>query len=443
MEHDVFKEPNIGKAYLQLSLPLALSMTVTLIYNLADTYFVAQTGDTNLVAGVSLGAPVFTLLMAFGNIFGQGGASLISRLMGQEKLKDVRHVSSFCFYATIIVGVVSAVIMLALRSPILVLIGATEETISHASSYYTCLAIGAPAVMVSFIHSNLLRSEGMSKESMTGTIGGALINIVLDPILISVMGMGAMGAALASVLGYLCSDIFFVIIVHTRSKLFSLNPVEMGISGAFCQQIFGIGIPAAISNIMSSVCLVLLNQFLQPYGTDQIAAMGIVQKVNMIALLLLTGFAFGGQPLFGYYYGANDHKRFRELVGFCLKFIGTMAIALTAIVFFAAGPLLRFFMDNDQIVSDGTLMLRWQVITMLFVGLILLVTIMFQSTGKVVGSFILSVSRQGVVFCIVLMIATQVAGYTGILVSQAISDVITGIIALLLFFTQLYPEIRD
>lgn len=440
MENEIFNDSRVSRAYLRLSVPLVFSMVVTLIYNLADTFFVAQTNDTNIVAGVSLGAPLFTLLMAVGNIFGQGGSSLISRLLGQKDKTGARHVSSFCFYVTIFAGTIIGILMLIFRVPLLYIIGADEETFVHASSYYMYLAIGAPAIMLSFIHSNLLRSEGMSKESMAGTIMGAVVNIILDPIFISALGWGAGGAAIATVIGYLFSDIFFAVIVLKRSKMLSIAPKEIKVPAKDIGQILGIGIPAAIVNLMQSVSIVLVNQFLLPFGNDKIAAMGIVLKVSMIALLLLTGFAFGGQPLFGYYYGAKDKKRLLELFRFCMRFISIIAVSLTVILVVFAPFLMRCFMKNESIVAEGTLMLRWQVITMLFVGVILLMTIVFQSMGKVVGSFILSISRQGIIFLIVLAVAYYTAGYMGIVVSQAIADTITAIIAVILFRKQLYKE---
>lgn len=440
MENEIFKNEKVSKAYIRLSLPLVFSMVVTLIYNLADTFFVAQTNDTDIVAGVSLGMPVLTLLMALGNIFAQGGASLVSRLLGQNDRQAIRRASSFCFYITILIGIVIAVIMLVFRAPVLYVIGASEETFSHASDYYTYLAIGAPVTMLSFIHSNLLRSEGMSKESMIGTVLGALVNIVLDPIFISAIGWGAAGAAIATVIGYLCTDIYFVIIVVRKSSILSINPKEIGIPAKHVRQILIVGIPAAITNLMQSAGVVMMNQFLLPFGNDKIAAMGIVLKVSMIVLLLLTGFSFGGQPLFGYYYGSGDKKRLSELFSFCIRFISVIAVILTAPVCLAAPVLMRCFMSDPGIVSEGTLMLRWQVITMVFVGIVLLMTIIFQSMGKAVGSFILSISRQGVVFLIVLLIAYNTVGYMGIIISQAIADFFTVIIAAILFRTQLYKE---
>ena len=440
MEHDIFKESKISKAYIRLSLPLVFSMVVTLIYNLADTFFVAQTNDTNLVAGVSLGMPVFTLLMAIGNIFGQGGGCLISRLLGHKDERGVSNVSSFCFYVTIFLGIVIACVMLLFRVPLLYVIGADAETFVHASNYYIDLAIGAPAVMLSFIHSNFLRSEGMSKESMQGTVLGAVVNIVLDPLFISTLGLGASGAAIATVIGYVCSDAFFIFIVAKKSKRLSVNPKEIKIYAEHIGQILGIGIPAAIVNLMQSICVVLMNQFLLPFGNDKIAAMGIVLKVNMIALLLLTGFAFGGQPLFGYYYGSRDKQRLYELLRFCFMFISVIAVILTVAIYLSAPFLMKSFIGNESIINDGTVMLRWQVITMVFVGFVLLMTIVFQSMGKVAGSFILSVSRQGILFLVVIVIAYHMFGYMGIVISQAAADVLTALIAVVLFKIQLGRE---
>ena len=184
---------------------------------------------------------------------------------------------------------------------------------------------------------------------------------------------------------------------------------------------------------MSSAAVIMVNQFLLPFGNEKIAAMGIVLKSNMIVLLVLTGLAFGGQPLYGYYFGAGDTVRLRELLRFCVRFIGAVSLVLSAAVFLAAPVLLRFFMDNDAIVSDGTVMLRLQVVTMVFAGMVLLMTILCQSIGAMKESFLLSISRQGVVFFVVLLAAYRLFGYNGVLISQAAADVLSAGIAFFLF----------
>lgn len=443
MENNVFQDKNIVRSYFKLSVPLVMSLVVTLIYNLADTFFVAQTGDTNIIAGVSLGAPVFTLLMSFGNIFAQGGSSLLSILMGKNKSEEVRRVSSFCFYILLAAGVIIGLLMLLLRKQAVMLLGADAQTLGPTTDYYTWLALGAPFIMVSFVHSNLLRAEGMSTASMIGTVTGAVVNIILDPIFISILGMGARGAAIATVIGYIVTDLYFIWVVRFRSRILSMKPTEMTIPASYVRSILTVGTPAAIVNIMQSVCVVLTNQFLLPYGNEKIAAMGIALKVNMIALLLLTGFAFGGAPLFGYYYGAGNREMLSKLFNFCLRFILGTALVLTAALFFAAPVMMNGFTGNRTIAEAGALMLRLQVITTPCVSIVLLLTIVFQSFGKSTGSFLLSISRQGVVFLAVLVLASRFAGYTGILCSQAVSDLISAVIAGILFRVMLLEQFRS
>lgn len=440
MENSIFQDTNIARSYFKLSIPLVMSLVVTLIYNLADTFFVAQTGDTAIIAGVSLGAPVFTLLMAFGNIFAQGGSSLLSILMGENRLKEVRRVSAFCFYVLLVIGAVVGALMLLFRAPVVRLLGAVDETLVSTSDYYTFLALGAPAIMVSFVHSNLLRSEGKSTASMIGTVSGAVVNIILDPIFISVLGMGAKGAAIATVIGYIFTDLYFVFYVAKYSKILSMKVSEAVIPAAFVRKILIVGTPAAIVNIMQSACIVLVNQFLLPYGNSRIAAMGIALKVNMIGLLLLTGLAFGGAPLFGYYYGARNREMLSKLLKFCLRFITGTAVLLTVLLFAAAPCMMNVFTANQEIAQEAARMLRLQVLMTPCVGLILLFTIVFQSFGISTGSFLLSISRQGLVFVAVLAIASRVFGYMGILAAQPVSDLLSAVLAVILFKVMLQKE---
>lgn len=170
----IFDLDHLYRTYFKMALPSVFGLMVSVVYNLADTFFIAQSNDTALIAGVSLCAPVFTALMAFGNIYGQGGSSLISRLLGQDDREGTGRVSSFCFYVALTTGVVLAALMMLFRVPLLGILGATAETMPHAQAYYTVLAIGAPATVLNFIHSNLVRCEGMATQSMIGSIGGTV-----------------------------------------------------------------------------------------------------------------------------------------------------------------------------------------------------------------------------------------------------------------------------
>ena len=423
----------ISKLYLIMALPVVLSMVTTMIYNIADTWFIAATGNTNLIAGVSLGAPVLTLLMAFGNIYGQGGSSLVSRLIGKKDIASVRQVSAVCFYLAIATGIAAAAVMLLFRDPILVMLGSSEETIAYASQYYCILAAGAPVIVTSFIPNNLLRSEGMSKEAMIDSIGGVIINIILDPVFIFGCGLGAAGAALATVLGYLFVDIYAVIIILKKSTLLSVDPRKARTTRGNIGQIYGIGIPAAVMNIMQSFSVIFVNQFLLSYGNEQIAAMGVALKAALIGQLILVGLTFGALPLFGYYFGGNRMEKFRELLRFCLKFVITAALLLAVVLCSAARPLIGLFLEDASLADAGALMLRLQVVTLVFAGIVMLFVIVFQSMGRMGEMLALSVSRQGVIFLIVLTVMSRTAGYYGIIASQAIADGITAVMAIGLF----------
>lgn len=432
-EKPVFNTEKVIPTYFKLALPVVFSMVITLIYNLADTYFIAQTNDTMLVAGVSVCAPLFTLLMAIGNIFGQGGSSAISRLLGSGDRERVLHISSFCFYLSILMGVLIAVIMLLFHRPLLELLGTSELTFAAAKSYYMVIVTGAPLVILSFIHMNLIRSEGLSTLSMIGTVSGSLLNIVLDPIFISVLGWGAFGAALATVLGYTLTDVLCLIFVLKKSSVLSVDIRKVPVRwNEFCQ-IFSIGFTAALTNIASSVCIVFMNQFLRPYGDEKIAALGIVMKVTMIVMLILVGFSFGGVPLYGYLYGSKEWDRLKQLLKFCTVFLCSLAAVESLAVFALAKPLMSIFIDDPGIIRDGTVMMRWQIAGMVFCAIVLLYTCVFQASGKPVPALIMSLSRQGVLFIIVFLIATAVAQYKGFLASQLIADVLSAALALLLY----------
>ncbi len=429
----VFDTEHLVRTYFTQALPVVFSMIVSLVYNLADTYFVARTGSTLIVAGVSVCAPVFTVLMAFGNVYAQGGSSLISRLMGKNDQGSVKRVSSFCFYLAIATGVVLAVPMLIFQGPVLRMLGASDEVMPYAREYYIVLAVSAPAIILPFIHSNLLRCEGSSTLSMLGNVGGSVVNIVLDPVFIQVLGMGAAGAAIATVIGNLASDLFFLIIVLRKSRHLSVDPRSWRVSGGELRQIFSVGITAAVTNIASSACVVVINQFLKGYGDEKIAAWGIASKVSMIAQMVLIGLAFGGVPLFGYLYGGRDFKKLKKLLRFCMAFISGYGLLMAAVIILLARPLAGVFMDDPGVTADSTLMLRWQVLGSAFAGIVLLFTCLFQATGKAGPALALSLSRQGLLFLAVLGAGVLIAGFDGLLAAQPIADALSAGLAIVMW----------
>ena len=430
--NDLFEKVPISKAYFKLALPVVLSMVISLVYNMVDTFFVAQTQNTNLVAGVSLCAPIFTLMIALGDIFSIGGSSVISRLFGQKQDEEGKNVSDFCFYGAIVCGILVSLIMMIARKPILTILGTNQATLPYANQYYTYMALGATLIIVSLTPSNLMRTEGLATESMIGTITGSIINMILDPIFILYLNMEAGGAAIATIIGYFASDLVFIYLTLKKSKKLSISLKHTHITKNEVISIFTIGIPASITNLMSSFAMAMTNNYLVTYGNDKVAAMGIVLKINMIVLLVMIGFAFGAQPLLGYNYGAHNTKRLKEIIKFDLFVEITFAVITSIILALFTASFIKIFMNDPSIIQAGTLMLRFLLLSSPCVGIILVFTTLFQSEGKALPALLLSIGRQGIVFAIFLLLS-NIFGYYGIISSQMIADIITAIIALILY----------
>jgi multidrug efflux pump len=432
MENELFEKTPVAKAYLKLSLPVVMSMMVSLVYNMVDTYFIALTGNQNLVAGVSLIAPIFTLLVAFGDIFGLGGSSLIARLFGSGREEDAKRASAFCVWAAIAFGILVTLLFFLFRSQILTALGAEESTWQYAKDYYSWLTLGSVFILFGLVPSNILRTEGLATPAMIGSVMGSVINIILNPIFIFGLGKGAAGAAMATVIGNIAADIYYVYVMMKKAKRLSVSPRLCRIPANMAVSIFAIGIPACTTNLMQSFMIMMTNHFLLSYGTDKVAAMGIALKVNMITAFVLVGFAFGGQPLVGYNYGAKNQKRMKEILKFAYSFEIALALIFTVGVSLLAPFLIRIFMNEDTIVVNGANMLRCQQLGMTFMAIILVTTCICQSLGKAMYALILSISRQGIIYIIVIALFSHLLGYQGILLSQACSDLITGILAFLI-----------
>ncbi len=197
---ELFENAPVPRAVTVMAVPTIITMLVVVIYNMADTFFIGQTKDAMQVAAVSLATPVFMVFMALGNLFGIGGSSAISRALGQGSMEKARQISAFCCYASLGLGVIMAVLFLAGMDPILMMIGASENTVGYARQYLTYLAFGGPFIMFGTAFGNILRGEGAAKESMIGNMIGTVTNIILDPVMILLLGWGVAGAAIATVI---------------------------------------------------------------------------------------------------------------------------------------------------------------------------------------------------------------------------------------------------
>ena len=373
-------------------------------------------------------------MIALGDIFGLGGSSVISRLFGQHRFADGKRLSAFCFYAAIATGLLILVLGLAFRDPMLALLGATDDTWQYASDFYTLIIVGSPFIIVSMTPSNLLRTEGHAVQSMIGSVAGTAVNIVLNPLFIHGFGWGAAGSAGATVIANICTDAYFVWFTLRHSSNLSIDPRtvidrarrRLAVTAREVGSILAIGIPSAITNLTQSVGIVMINLFLLPYGTDAVAAMGIALKVIMIAVLVFVGFAFGAQPLIGYNYGARKPQRITKTLkisctaALCLMTVGLLVfqffpdvllglfnpsqafLEMTVVLSLSDRLLMGFFIEDATIITLGAGMLRVQLLSLVCVAVVMVTTCTFQSAGKAVGAFVLSISRQGVMLAITL-----------------------------------------
>ena len=429
LQRDLFETMPIPRAYLKLAVPVVLSMLLNVVYNMVDTWFISMTGNADLVAGVSICSPVFILSIAIGDIWGLGGSSLIARLLGKKEDSQAGGVSAFCLYAAFGTGLVLLAAMLIFRNPVLNLLGANAESLPHASAYFTWIALGIPFIVFAMIPNNQLRSEGLSTLGMWGAVAGSVANIILDPIFIFVLKMGAAGAALATSLSNVLSCALYVLMIKKKCRVMTLNIHRAGIPAREIREVLRIGIPAAVTNIVFSMSVMITNRALVPFGNDRIAAMGIAMKINMICSMTLIGFAFGGQPLFGYTYSSRNSLRFRRTLRFAYLLEAGLGCGFAVLLFFTAPVLMRLFMKDHQVVEAGTTILRYMQLSSVLMGFPLVTICVCQAVGHASGALILSLSRQGILFIIAITVLTAWLGFTGILLAQPAADLLTGVMA--------------
>ena len=422
----------VPESYLKMSLPVVAGMVISLIYNLVDIYFISLTGKTELIAGASLCTPVFTMLIALGDIFGLGGSSAVSRLLGGQKREHARQMSALSAWSALSCGLVTGLVLLLAKEPLLRLLGADEGTLVHASAYLGWICAAAPFVVFCFVPVNILRSEGKVREVFIGSVLGSVSNIILDPLMIFGLKLGAGGAALATFLAYLIKTLYFVWMMTHKAEIVVLQPSYLRLSSADLFEILRIGVPACVTNLAQSLAVMLTNRALTSYGNESIAGYGIASKVLMVATMVLMGFAYGGQPIIGYSHGSNNRKRLREIIRFAFLFEICLALAFTALLFFGAPVFLRIMSASEDVLARGTQALRYMSSSLVFMVICLVSSCIFQSVRQAGGALAISISRQGVIFAILLYVFSSAFGLCGILLAQPAADVLTAVLSLIL-----------
>ncbi|MBN1997634.1 MATE family efflux transporter [candidate division KSB1 bacterium] len=410
-----------------------MGMVVTLVYNIADTYFVGQTGDPMQVAAISLTIPVFLLFMAAGNMIGIGGASVISRTLGEQKVAKAKRVSSFCFYSSILVGILFLVLYWVMMPVLLTLIGTSTETIGYAKEYLNIIAPSAPFVIMSIAFSSIIRAEGKSKTAMFGMIIGTFINILLDPIMILGMNMGVGGAAVATLIGNMAGCTYFIVYIWRGNTSLSISPALFTLQDNIMSDILAIGIPVALNNALMSCSNVILNNFLSAYGDYQIAAMGIAMKIGMIVVLLQIGLGTGIQPLLGYSFGSKEKKRFISIMKVSIAYALLLGTILTLICYLCAGSIVKSFIDSAEVYKYAVKYVNILLLTGPVIGILFVFTSSLQAIGAAKESLIISLSRQGLVFLPVLIILNLTLKQFGLVLAQPIADFFTLFLSYILY----------
>lgn len=428
----LFEHAPVGKAVAVMAVPTMISMLVVVIYNMADTFFIGQTGDPMQVAAVSLATPVFMVFMALGNLFGIGGSSAISRALGEKKEERARQISSFCCYGSLGLGIFMSALFLVGMNGILTLIGASENTIEFARSYLTYIAFGGPFIMFGTAFGNILRGEGAARESMIGNMIGTVTNIVLDPVMILGFGWGVVGAAMATVIGNMAASGFYLIYFLRKKSSLSIRLKDFRMGDKIATGVLAIGIPASMNNILMSCANIVLNQVLIGYGDTPVAAMGVAMKANMLLVLLQIGLCAGIQPLIGYNYGAGNKKRLLQVfkfTGVCAVVMGTV---LTIFMVIARQSIIRAFIDDSEVIAYGIQMIIALQISGPVLGILFLCINTMQGMGKAIPSLVLTVCRQGLVFIPLVYILNGLFGLDGVIYAQTTADFISIILALAL-----------
>ncbi len=410
----------IGK----LAVPTIISMLVTGIYNTADTFFVAKI-STEATAAVGLVFSVMAIIQALGFFCGHGSGNCLSRFLGAGRKDDAVWIASSGFCFALLIGLFLAIVGQFVIDPLAYLIGASEATISDVRIYMRIILIGAPFMIGQFVINNQLRFQGSAMVAMIGLMCGAVMNMVLDPLLIFGFHMGVAGAAVATVSGQIIS--FFVLLVGSmRGENLRFTPSRIRFNGQFFFEIINGGIPSLFRQSLAAVSTMLLNTAAGHYGGDAaIAGMSIATRTLMLLISALIGFGQGYQPVCSFNYGAGKCDRVREGYFFCVKVSTVFLIGIAAVCFIFAEAVVGAFRSDPAVVAVGKTALRCQTMVLPLSGTIVITNMMLQSIGKGVQASITAAARNGIFFIPLILILPRLFGLFGVEITQSVADLLS------------------
>ena len=425
----LFEQMPIPRAVAKLAVPTILSSLVTVLYNLADTYFVGMLNNSVQNAAVTLAAPLILAFNAVNNLFGVGSSSMMSRALGSRDYETVHRSSAFGFYCSIFCGLLFSLLYVIFQPFVLTILGADATTAEATAGYLRwTVACGAAPTILNVVMAYLVRAEGAALHASIGTMSGCILNIILDPIFILPWGlnMGAEGAGLATFLSncVACGYFFVLLYVKRENTHVCIKPSMFCLKRRIVLGVCGVGIPASIQNLLNVTGMTVLNNFTSSYGSDAVAAMGITQKINMVPMQIAMGLSQGIMPLISYNYASGNTPRMKKTLTFAAKISLTALVIVAAGYYVGAGALVRMFMQDSTIVAYGTRFLRGFCLGLPFLCMDFLAVGVFQAVGLGKNAFIFAILRKVVLEIPALIILNALFPLYGLAYAQFAAEII-------------------
>ncbi|GFI42373.1 multidrug export protein MepA [Lachnospiraceae bacterium] len=419
---------SIPKALLSMGIPTMIGMLVNAFYNLVDAYFVGGLGESQMGA-ISVVYPLGQVVVGLGLLFGNGAASYISRLLGRGDKENANKVASTALYSSVSVGAVIIIISMVFLHPILKLLGATDSILPFAATYASIYIVSCIFNVFNVTMNNLVTSEGAAKTTMCALLTGAVLNIALDPLFIYVFDLGVAGAAIATAISQVVSTFVYLTYIFRKKSVFHFRVKDCTYTKENMSEIFKIGIPTLVFQILTSVSISLINNAAGDYGDSAIAGMGVVTRLISMGSLSVFGFIKGFQPIAGYSYGAKKFNRLREAIKTSILWSTVFCVIFGVILaLFPAAIVSRFTKGDAEMIRIGAASLRANGISIMLFGFYTVYSSLFLALGKGREGFILGACRQGICFIPVILLLPIVWGLNGIMYAQPIADVLSAII---------------
>ncbi|GLZ37975.1 MATE family efflux transporter [Actinokineospora sp. NBRC 105648] len=429
----------IIRALIHLCVPMAAAMIVGAVYNLVNAGFIGSLHDTALLAAITLGAPILGLVMAVGGVFGVGGGALISRLLGAAerdpaRADEIKHVSSFAVWGSVIAGAVFGGAGLLLLDPLVSLLGADAAAAPATSAYIGVMLAFVPVLAASFCLEQIVRAEGAARQVMVGLIASTIANVVFDVLFILVLHWGVAGAALAMGLSNLGVVAYFAWWLHRHSEHVSLAPRWFTLAPDVIKPVFGVGVGELLQSSFLIVTSLVLNNLAVAYGDNALAAMGIAVRIAQIPEFLVMGVTIGVLPLLAYSYGKGDRDRLTSALRVSAITVGGIVLVFSTTVFLFREQVFTAFSADHSVLAIGVTILTAQLVAMVVNGFTGLITSLLQATGRSVAAIVMSVS-QGVLFIPIVLLGNVWFGLAGIIWALTVTEVIVFLVGVLLWLT--------